>query len=114
LQIFGNFIHGVTMIVSMGKKYELVPAAPDLYGRVYYFVSNGEIMSPKSYPKFVAELVCASWNGDDSKFYEVAETIANVELRLNRIVGDIENGFPNTAKTMLEDAIAELVALHKD
>lgn len=64
-----------TMIVSLGKKFELLPAAPDLYGRVYYFVSNGEVMSPKTYPKLVAELVCASWNGDDSKFYEVAAAL---------------------------------------
>lgn len=63
------------MIISLGKKFELRAAPPDLYGRVYYWVSNGEVMSPKTYPKLVAELVCAAWNGDDSKFYDVADVL---------------------------------------
>lgn len=72
------------MLINLGKKYELVAAAPDIYGRVYYFVSNGDVMSPKSYPKIVAEMVCAAWNGDDSKFYDVAETLDKLEQRLKK------------------------------
>jgi hypothetical protein len=72
------------MLVFSGKKFELLPAAPDLYGRVYYFVSNGEVMSPKAYPKMVAEMVCAAWNGDDSKFYEIAEGYAGLERTVEK------------------------------
>lgn len=78
------------MFVNVGKKFELVAAPPDLYGRVYFWVSNGDVMSSKTYPKLVAELVCASMNGDDSKFYEVADIFAAI-LDAAKILDNVES-----------------------
>jgi len=80
-----------TMFINLNKKFELLPAASDLYGRVYYFVSNGDVMSPKSYPKPVAELVCAAWNGEDSQFYAVADELETLRQFAQYIVNEAEN-----------------------
>jgi hypothetical protein len=100
------------MIINLGKKYELLAAAPDLYGRVYYFVSNGEIMSPKSYSKPVAEMVCAAWNGEDAKFYEVAEELGALQDFAQYILRETDNTIEERGFKPLEDIDPKNTKMH--
>jgi hypothetical protein len=100
------------MLINLGKKYELMAAAPDLYGRVYYFVSNGDMMSPKSYPKPVAEMVCAAWNGDDSKFYDVAEELTALQDFAEYILRETENTIAERGFKPLEEIDSNNTKMH--
>jgi hypothetical protein len=70
----------------MDKKFTLLLAAPDILGEKHYFVSNGEIMSPRAYStKLHAELVCASMNGDDVKLGDIASNLLDFVQKVAKV-----------------------------